>query len=121
METLEVGKRLVALCREGKNRQCMQELYDKDIVSVEAQPMQNLPQEVRGIEAIYGKDDWFNANHTIHSAKVEGPWPHGDRFAVKFNFDITNKPSGQRYQMEEIALYTVKNGKIVKEEYFYGA
>lgn len=32
---------------------------------------------------------------------------------------MTNKPSGQRFTMDEAALYTVKNGEIVREEFFY--
>ncbi|HEY0467025.1 MAG TPA: nuclear transport factor 2 family protein, partial [Polyangiaceae bacterium] len=57
--------------------------------------------------------------HEVHSAKVDGPWPNGDRFVVRFGYDVTNKPSGQRLQMEEAGLFTVENGKIVREEFFY--
>jgi hypothetical protein len=40
--------------------------------------------------------------------------------AVHFNFDITSQPmAGLRFQMEEIALYTIEDGKIAKEEFFY--
>ena len=31
----------------------------------------------------------------------------------------TNKPSGKRFTMDEVGLFTVDNGKIVKEEFFY--
>ena len=48
-----------------------------------------------------------------------GPYPNGDRFAVRFAFDITNKPSGKRMQMDEVGLFTVENGKITREEFFY--
>jgi hypothetical protein len=61
----------------------------------------------------------WRANHEVHSAKVEGPWPHGNRFAVRFTYDVTNKPSGRRMQMDEIGLFTVDSGKIVREEFFY--
>ncbi|MBC7975998.1 MAG: nuclear transport factor 2 family protein, partial [Myxococcales bacterium] len=47
------------------------------------------------------------------------PYPNGDRFAVRFNYDVTHKPSSKRIQMDEVALYTVKDGKIVREEFFY--
>jgi len=32
---------------------------------------------------------------------------------------VTMKPTRQRFTMEEMALYTVKDGKIVREEFFY--
>ena len=44
---------------------------------------------------------------------------HQFRFAVRFAYDVTNKPSGRRMQMDEIGLFTVENGKIVREEFFY--
>lgn len=28
--------------------------------------------------------------------------------------------AGRRMQMEEVCLYTIKEGKIVREEFFYG-
>lgn len=119
MTTLEVGNRLVELCKQGKNQEAMETLYSPDIVSVEAAPMAKFPAEVRGLAAVAAKGTWWGENHTVHSATTEGPWPHGDRFAVKFAYDVTNKPSNQRFQMEEIALFTVNNGKIVREEFFY--
>jgi len=36
-----------------------------------------------------------------------------------YEFDVTFNDSGQRFKMEEVALYTVKDDKIVKEEFFY--
>lgn len=33
--------------------------------------------------------------------------------------DTTHRPSGQRSQSSEIAVYEVKDGKIVKEQFFY--
>jgi ketosteroid isomerase-like protein len=38
---------------------------------------------------------------------------------VRYDFDVTAKPSGQRMQMSEMALYTVKDGRIVREQFFY--
>ena len=118
--TLEVGKKLVELCQQNKNQEVMDKLYAKDIVSVEAASGPNMPAESKGIDAINAKGKWWYDNHLVHSAKTEGPYPHGsDRFAVKFSYDITNKPSNKRMQFDEIAVYTVKDGKIVREEFFY--
>ena len=44
---------------------------------------------------------------------------NGDQFAVRFALDVT--PSGgARMTMEEVALYTVRDGKIVEERFFAG-
>ncbi len=84
--------------------------------------MPNMPARMEGIEAVRKKAHWWFENHEIHGGKAEGPWPHGDRFIVKFFLDVTAKTgpmAGKRMKMDEAALYTVKDGKIVKEEFFY--
>ena len=122
MDTKQVGEKLVGLCSKGKNIDAIESLYSKDVVSVEAMSMPDMPAEMQGIEQIKGKNKWWSENNEVHGAKVEGPFPNGDRFAVKFHYDITPKagPSkGKRTQMDEVGIYTVKNGKIVREEFFY--
>ncbi|HEX7831033.1 MAG TPA: nuclear transport factor 2 family protein [Thermoanaerobaculia bacterium] len=123
MDTKQVGERLVELCREGKNMDAIAELYSPDITSVEAGGGdENMPREMHGIDAIRGKNQWWYENHEVHSGSAEGPYPHDDRFAVKFSYDVTAKSgpmAGNRFTMNEVALYTVKDGKIVREEFFY--
>ena len=96
MTTIEVGRKLVELCRQGQNTQAIETLYAPDIVSVEAASMPGMPAETHGREAALGKGKWWVENHEIHSASCEGPYPHGDRFVVIFKYDITNRPSGRR-------------------------
>jgi ketosteroid isomerase-like protein len=119
MTTLETAKTLVELCKQGKNHAAMETLYAPDIVSIEAAAMPNAPAETRGLEGVLAKSKWWADNHVVHAATCEGPWPHGDRFIVRFSYDITHKPSNSRRQLDETALFTVKNGKIVREEFFY--
>ena len=122
MTNLEIGKKLVELCQQGKIEEAVTTLYAKDIVSVEAASPPNGSAETRGIDAIHAKSKWWTDNHTVHSAVTEGPYPHGsDKFGVKFVYDVTNKPTNQRRKFEELAVYTVKDGKIVREEFFYVA
>jgi ketosteroid isomerase-like protein len=120
MNALEVGKKLVELCKQGKNDEAVETLYSPDVVSVEAGAPPGQNPESRGLAAVKGKSAWWNENHIIHSAETLGPYPHGDRFTVRFTYDITAKHLGnKRMVMDEIALYTVKDGKIVREEFFY--
>ncbi len=120
MSTLDIANTLADLCRQGKNLEAINTLYAEDIVSVEASMPPGMDRESRGLDAIRAKSAWWVANHDVHSATVTGPWPHDDRFIVGFQYDITHKPSGKRIQMDEVGLFEVKNGKIVREEYFYG-
>jgi ketosteroid isomerase-like protein len=117
--TMEIANKLVELCSVGKNAEAVELLLAEDVVSVEAMDPPGGNRETRGRDAVQAKGKWWMDNHEIHSAKVTGPWPHGDRFVVGFNYDVTFKPSGQRMVMDEVALYTISGGKIVREEFFY--
>jgi ketosteroid isomerase-like protein len=120
--TLEVGKKLVELCQQGKSDEAMNTLYAKDVVSVEAGAPPGKSATTTGLDGVKGKAEWWYNNHEIHSMKTTGPWPHGDRFIANFTIDVTPKAgpmAGKRFVLEEAALYTVKDGKIVREEFFY--
>jgi ketosteroid isomerase-like protein len=122
MDTKEVAEKLVGLCKEGKNQEAIDSLYADDIVSVEAQAAEGMPAEMHGIDAVRGKNKWWTENHEVHSAAVKGPFANGDRFAVIYNYDVTPKAGpfeGKRFAMEEVAVYDVKDGKVVREQFFY--
>ncbi|MGB8856420.1 MAG: nuclear transport factor 2 family protein [Burkholderiales bacterium] len=119
MSTMDIANKLVNLCKQDKADEALKTLYTDDAVSVEAGMPLGMDPEAKGKTAIKAKGDWWLANHEVHSASVTGPWPHDDRFIVGFQFDVTHKPSGQRMKMDEVGLYTVRNGKIVREEFFY--
>ena len=53
----------------------------------------------------------------VHSAKVGGPFVAGDTFVVQFDVDATDKTSKKRMQMSEVGIYTVKDGKVAREEF----
>lgn len=123
MSALEVGKKLVQLCKEGKNIESIQTLYADDVQSVEAAaPPSGGERITKGKQGVIGKNQWWVDNHEIHEAVVEGPFPHGeDKFAVIFKYDITSKPmGGQRMKMEEVGVFHLDgDGKVAKEEFFY--
>lgn len=121
MSALELGKKLVSLCTEGKNSEAIESLYADDIVSVEAAEGGGFARTMNGKEAILGKAKWWAENHEVHSASVEGPFMHGDdQFAVIFKYDITSKPmNNTRMNLHEIGVYTVKDGKVAHEAFYY--
>lgn len=121
MSTMTIAKKYVELCKANQHETILETLFSPDVVSVEAGAPPGTSREARGLPAVIEKGKRWAENHEVHSARVDGPWPHDDRFIVRFSYDVTNKPSGQRMQMEEAALLTVANGKIVREEFFYSA
>jgi hypothetical protein len=117
MNTEEVATKLVEFCRKGEWMKAIDELYGKDIVSVEPRAMENMPAEMRGIDQVRGKTDWWEKNMEVHSAKVSGPFVARDTFVVQFDVDVTDKGSKKRMQMSEAGIYTVKDGKVSREEF----
>ena len=114
-----VAQELVSLCRAGKYLDAVEKFYSKDIVSVEAIDSPQKPAEMRGIEVIRGKNERWVENNDIHKAEAIGPFVGEGQFAVRFEFEFTPKQSGQRMKLSEMGLYTVKDGKIVREQFFY--
>jgi len=117
MNTEEVATKLVDLCRKGEWMKAVDDLYAKDIVSVEPRAMENMPAEMRGIDQVRGKTEWWEKNMEVHSAKVCGPFAARDKFVVQFDVDVTDKNSKKRMQMSEVGVYTVKDGKVSREEF----
>jgi ketosteroid isomerase-like protein len=119
MNTQEIAKRYVSLCQQGKFDACLDELYAANAVSVEAATPPGMERTAKGLDAIKAKGKDWGASHVVHKAEVNGPFPNENRFAVRFMFDVTDKPSGKRSTMDEVGLFTVENGKITREEFFY--
>ena len=119
MSVSQVANGLAALCREGRFLDAVDRYYSDDIVSVEPIGSPEMPAEQKGIEAVKGKNEWWVENHEVHELAVRGPYIGDEGFAVHFNLDVTAKMTGDRMQFQEVALYTVRNGKIVREEFYY--
>lgn len=117
--TAAVAEELVSFCRAGRNMDAINTLYSPDIVSIESMGNEQMPREMKGIDAIRQKNKWWGENNEVHSSVVDGPFIGEDKFAVYYNYDVTFKPTGQRTPMEEMALYSVKDGKVVREQFFY--
>ncbi len=117
MDAFKVGQNLVEYCKAGKEHECLEKLYADHATSFE--PMAGPNQVCEGISAIKEKHEWWKENTTVHAVSVTGPFPFKNRFSVIFDMDVTMKHDQKRVQMQEVGLYTVENGKIVKEEFMY--
>jgi len=122
MSLNQIARDYVAQVKTGHFMALLESLYAADARSVEPCAMPGSERTTIGIEALRAKSEAFDAVHEFHGHTVEGPWPHGnDRFAVRMTFDLTHVPSGHRRTIDEVAVLTVRGGKIVREEFFYNA
>jgi hypothetical protein len=115
METKELARQLVKLCNEGKNFDVMETMYTPDIVSVEGDG-----QETVGKRPVIEKSKRWQEANDIKSQVVRGPFFNGpSHFAAHFTFEVTRKASGESLTIEEVGLYTVKDGLIAREAFYY--
>jgi hypothetical protein len=109
------AREFVDLCNKGKNFDIMRQMYAADAVSVEADG-----KETAGQGPIINKSEVWGSNNPVSREVVRGPFFNGpNQFAVHFTFDVTRKASGQKVTLEEVAVYTVKNDKVTREQFFY--
>jgi hypothetical protein len=113
---LEVATRVTELLRAGNAAQVEQDWLAPSIESVEGH---GASMAWSGKPAVLAKYRAWEADHEIRSMSVEGPWVGATGFSLRFKVDASQKSTGQTMKMEEIAVYTVRNGKIVREEFHF--
>jgi hypothetical protein len=112
----EIGAAVVAHINAGAGSDAP--LWDKywspDFVSIEGMGMQ-----WAGRKDVQAKNDEWMSKHVIHGGSAEGPYVGATGFSIKYKMDVESKEQG-RILMEEVGVYTVQNGKVVREEFMYG-
>lgn len=118
MTNQELANAFTDLCKKGEFDEAGKRFWSDEIASIE--PMEGEMSNIKGRAAVEAKGAWWYANNEVHNVVVEGPYVHGDQFVVRFKMDLT--PKGQaRVSMDEVGLYTVRDGKITEERFFYGS
>ncbi|KAB7646221.1 nuclear transport factor 2 family protein [Polymorphobacter fuscus] len=117
MTTKAIADDVVAMSKAGNIEGIGPKYWADDIVSIEA--MDGPMGRIEGRAGVDAKGEWWSGAHEIHGAETHGPWVNGDQFSVRWVMDVTQKDSGTRLTIDEIALYTVRDGKIVEEKFFY--
>lgn len=118
MTTQEIADRFYSLAQKGEWNTIIEELYDKNAESVEPPTDLGL-KSVKGLDQIAQKGkEWEATIEAMHGGYTKEPQVASDYFTCAMGFDATFKGRG-RMKMDEIALYKVEDGKIVKEQFFY--
>jgi len=115
MTTQEIADRLVAYNRDNNFKAVYRELCAPELASVEN--WDGMYGEYTGMAEIEKKMAEWEANvEAIHEMAVSDPLVADQSFAVTFTMDVTYKDRG-RERMTELAVYKVRDGKIVREEF----
>jgi limonene-1,2-epoxide hydrolase len=117
MDTNQVAQKWRSMCQEGKNLECINELYADNVTSRE---MPGLPHEIiSGKQNVWNKSkEWLDNVQEFHGSSISEPMVADNHFTSRMDFDVTFKDRG-RQKMEELGVFEVKDGKIVNEQFFY--
>lgn len=118
MTTQDVANRFHELAQTGQWDLIQDEFFIDSTVSIEPENSPGM-KRADGLEAIKQKGKEFGEMvEEMHGGYSNEPIVAGNHFAVAMGMDVTMKGMG-RMKMDEIAVYEVKDGKIVKEQFFY--
>ena len=118
MTTQQVADRMNILFKENKWNIIQDELYAENCKSIEPEKSVGL-KTVQGMAAIKEKGKQFNEMvEVMHGGFVSDLVVGGNFISCAMGMDVTMKGMG-RMQMNEIAVYEVKDGKIISEQFFF--
>jgi ketosteroid isomerase-like protein len=104
---------LIALVESGKMLEAITKYYDENIAMQE-----NVSPPTVGFAENYAREAAFYGSLKALKFNLVSVLIEGDRAAINWVFDYTTA-DGQRYHMDEIAIQTWRNGKVVYERYIY--
>jgi len=116
--TAEVAADFTALWLAGEFLAAGEKYWADDVVSIEPRaPLDGADAQCRGIDAVREKNlRWFSTRG-IEDLSLDGPFVTGDHFALFADMLVAH--GGRRIPHSEIAVFIVRNGKIVEERYFH--
>lgn len=117
MNINEIANRLVELLKEKKFIETQKELFDEHIVNQEPEEAQS--RSVSGLESVLLKESNFLKNiKTWKNFEVSEPIISKDFFSIRMFTEVV-LVNDREVSIDEIIVYEVRNGKIVKEQFFY--
>jgi hypothetical protein len=118
MNTQQVAYRLVELCRKGDFEAAQKELFANDAVSIEPYDTPDFAKETKGLTSILQKGEkWGAMVDKVNKLEVSDPVVAANSFAFTMHLDINMKDK-RSMDISELCVYTVKDGKILMEEFF---
>jgi len=117
MTTQQVADRFYELSLQNAWDIIVTELYSNDAKSIE--PSGGIFTDAQGLDAIRAKSKQFGEMIVeMHGGYCSAPLVAGKFFTCVMGMDVTMK--GQpRMTLDEVAVYEVKDGKIVLEQFFF--
>ena len=121
MTTQEVANRYCQLAKENNWAAILDELCSPELLNREPEHViaRGITITTHGLDKVKAKGIANRAMiEEIHSQHCSAPLVAGNFFTVVLSRDITFKGK-PRMHLEEIAIFEIKEGKIIVEQFFY--
>ncbi|SFW83450.1 nuclear transport factor 2 family protein [Chitinophaga sancti] len=117
MTTQQIATRFNELAQAGMFDEILHELFSSDAKSIEPA---NAPfPSVQGLDNIIAKGKQFHDMiEEMHGSYTNPAIVAGSFFACTMGMDVSLKGMG-RHKFDEVAVYEVKDGKIISEQFFF--
>lgn len=118
LSVAEVATGFASLWRAVDFRAAGEKYWAEDVISIEPNGLRDSTDaECRGIDAVRRKNLRWCSTHGIEDLSLDGPFVTGNQFALFADMLIAH--AGQRRPHSEIAVFAVRDGRIIEERFFY--
>lgn len=116
----EVARDFTAMLRQCRFVAARERFWAPNIRSIEPHDLPGgIAAELSGIEAVRAKTvRWFESRY-VHEVSIDGPFVTGNQFALFLDMIIADRRNGADQPFTEIAVFTVCEGLIIEERFFY--
>lgn len=111
----EIGESLVALFNAGKSDEAESTWYHRKIESIEDDGT-----VFEGAKGVAEKSAWWRSTFTVLSMQATGPYVCSTGFTVVYDGRVRSA-DGTEIAIREAGVYTVEDGRIVREEFMRAA
>ena len=117
----DIASDYAALLAKGEALAAAEKYWASDIIAFEpAKSEAGDPAIAMGKPAAIARlTRWLETN-AMSELLIDGPFVTGDQFALFIDMEIVRRATGMREPFSEIATYTVRDGQIIEERFFYG-
>lgn len=114
MSLAEEVKKLILLVEQGRFLEAIEQFYSAD-----ASMQENNDPPREGLNALLEREQQFlNSIRGMHVHRADSFVVSGDRAAINWVFEITDA-EGKRRRLDEVAYQLWKDGKIIRERFYY--
>ena len=116
----DLAQDFLSLIQSGQAVEAAEKYWAVDIVIIEPEgTTEHASATVTGFDAARDKLTCWLGHSAMEELSIDGPFITGNCFALFIDMLIKRRATGLCEPFSEIAVYTVRDDKIVEERYFY--